>query len=158
MVYTGKILKFKIGGMFVRKELINIDITKGEALFCILTIDKCKKGYCIVEHVGKIGNKGVRKIILEDKSYKICKNKFYERVNKKKSEHYREKTLLLKELNDLFGYNSYCCSECNKCMDEELYRKIENYLKGKDLDPVLKNKVLCFECQKKHKIFDGDKK
>lgn len=142
----------------MRKELINIDIAKGDALFCVLTIDKCKNGYCIVEHVGKIGNKGVRKIILEDKSYKICKNKFYDRINKKKNEHYREKEFLVKKLNDLFGYDSYHCSECNKCIDEELYRKIESYLKSKDLGSELKDKVLCFECQKKYKIFDGSKK
>lgn len=147
----------------MKRELIHINLTEDITIFCILYIEKNNKKYSLVEHSGKIGNKGVKKILWDNDSYGACKDRFWERYNQRKLEHFKDKSEVLGNLNKLFGYESYCCDDCGKFIGETLYKKIESYLSSKDFSKIdefenVKDKVLCFDCQNKYGILEKEKK
>lgn len=139
----------------MKKELIFIDLINDKYLFCNLFLEKKGESYEVIEHSGKLGNKGVKKILYSDRGYKACKDKFWLRVNEKKFEKYRDKNDLLKIFEVQLDGNMFECDNCGKPIEEKLYYKIIRYLGKKEIPEELKNKVICLDCQKKFNIYEG---
>lgn len=146
----------------MHRELIFIDISNSIIMFYDIKIEKNKKQYYLIATSGKIGNKGKTTIIYKGRDYSYCKNEFWKRVNDKKQQKYRNLNEVTPYLDSLFGLekNKYVCDICDKELPENLYNKINSYLRNetdvdKDSTNQLFGKVACFECQHKFGVYKG---
>ncbi|MGU8833513.1 WGR domain-containing protein (plasmid) [Clostridium perfringens] len=143
----------------MEQKLILIDLMNQRALFYNIKIEKSKDNYMLVATSGKIGNKGVTAILYKGEDYTLCKNEFWKKIYEKKSNNYRLLKDSINKINAIFGFSEYFCDMCGESIEASLYKKIDNYLRNEtsvDSDRKdIKDKVLCFKCQKKEGIYKG---
>lgn len=146
----------------MEQNLVLIDLVNNATLFYDIKIDKINDEYYIVATHGKIGNKGSSSVVFKNKNYNLVKKEFWARVNERKSSNYKSRMDILPKINSLFGISTYQCGLCKKTIDKKLYDKINKFLREEtdidDKQPLLKNKVICLECQKSENIYMLKKK